>query len=105
RLPTSRVTAGGEEPGDGEDVGQLVRRAQRPEGDVPEVALAGLPWAHVGVRVRVAGVAGGDPVVDLVNGEAEVEVFGPQHRLEVRGERPQRRVTEAEPVADHLGSG
>ena len=51
----------------------------------------------------MAAVAGGDAVVHLVEGDAEVEVLRPQHRFLVGRERAQPRVAAGEPVGERGG--
>ena len=77
--------------------GSSVIDAGRAERRVPELALPWRPRPDIGVRLVVPAVAGGDPVVDLVLGDRDVEVLGPEHRHLV-GHRPaQRRVAGGEP--------
>ena len=91
-------------------VGEVDGRPQGAERGVPERPGPGLPRADVGVRPGVPGVAWRDPVVhvagrSVVDGDAEVEVLGPQHRREVGCDRPQGDVAGGEPIDEQRRPG
>ena len=58
---------------DGVRVGQLGRGPDGPEGRIPELPLPGRPRTDIGVWRAVVPVRGGDPVVDLIDVDGEVD--------------------------------
>jgi hypothetical protein len=53
----------------------------------------------------VVPAAGRHPVVDLVDGDAEVEVLRPQHRLDAGEDGTECGVSDREPLGQRRGGG
>src|SRR5262245_36997690 len=93
RMPIQRVDRGKRlsrlgpalavERGDLVGGGDRAKRTDRAERGVPERARPRIPWRDIGVRLVQVTVAEADAVVHLVQGDPDVEVFGPEHRLDI----------------------
>src|SRR5215207_1937803 len=75
---------------------------QRAEGHVPERSAIMIAGAHVRVRSRVEVVSWRRPVRAIVQQDRHVEMLGPQDRLLIGIEHPQRGIAEHVPAKYEL---